>query len=360
MEHRGGRGGRGGRAPPLVAHPPPPANAEPQDGRVARCWNLGIKEFIIALVVLFVSAIASAIVADMRVLFESRVESAVTSLRPITVRPVPRFVHRRVINHISGFLSESNRFLIVEGGIMMGKSVAVEMAIANLSTSRPVLRVEAKKNRQPGRLVESAGEINTTMAETTVQYLPNSPTQTHSVGDALLARLADGTKPIPVFVVEKAEFLDVEHTLVSIMDVAKEMIDRGTAKFVFVFAPTDKMDKIRHFGSLSRAKIFPVEDMTYAETREFLLLRGCPVERINVTYNLLDGHLSHFAGLDVMDPVSQLCRGDISVVEFEREMLLTVQESVRASVRGTQADACQVLCAIVDDEYSEPTFATHL
>lgn len=317
---------------------------------VARVWNKGVKEVLVILILTF-GVVSSAILFRMRTPFKDRVERAVTALRPYAIRLVPYYVHRQVTDDIITFLSFGNRFLVIEGGHMMGKSVAVEMAIANLSTYIPVLRVEAKRSDSLEEMLMRLVGVNSILTDIMVQYLPNSPTTTHSVGDALLSRVSD--RVTPVFVVERAEFLDVETTLKSPLDFAKNMADHGTGKIILVFSPTTKMDEIRHFSSLSRATILPVLDMTYAETRQYLTLRGCPEERINATYGLLGGHLSHFAGFDAMDPVSKFCGGAISVSQFEAEMLAQLGKSITASMRGIETEACVVLCAVANNTYGD-------
>jgi len=319
---------------------------------VARVWKKGIKEVLVILILTF-GVVSSAILFRMITPFKDTVERAVTVLRPFKIRLVPYYVHRQVIDDIITFLSFGNRFLVIEGGHMMGKSVAVEMAIANLSTYIPVLRVEAKRSDSLEEMLTRLVGVNSILTDfdIMVQYFYNSPTTTHSVGDALLARISDQVTPI--FVVERAEFLDVETTLKSLLDIAKNMADRGTGKFILVFSPTTKMDEIRHFGSLSRATILPVLDMTYAEIRQYLTLRGCPEERINASYGLLGGHLSHFAGFDAMDPVSKFCGGSISVSQFEAEIFAQLGKSITASMRGIETEACVVLCAVANNTYGD-------
>jgi hypothetical protein len=92
---------------------------------VARVWNKGIKEVLLILILTF-GVVSSAILFRMRTPFKDRVERAVTALRPYAIRLVPFYVHRQVTDDIITFLSFGNRFLVIEGGHMMGKSVAVD------------------------------------------------------------------------------------------------------------------------------------------------------------------------------------------------------------------------------------------
>jgi hypothetical protein len=48
------------------------------------------------------------------------------------------------------------------------------------------------------------------------------------------------------------------------------LADGKLGRFIFVLSPSDKLSAISGFGAISRAKVIPVLDFTYAETMQYL------------------------------------------------------------------------------------------
>ena len=113
--------------------------------------------------------------------------------------------------------------------------------------------------------------------------------------ELVLARAASA--PEPVLVVERAELLPLQE-LKRLLDFAKELVDAGLGRFIFVFSPSDTLAAASAFGAMSRASVIPVLDLTRSEALE-LLGHFCAQERATSVYALLGGHLPHLMEEDV-------------------------------------------------------------
>lgn len=175
---------------------------------------------------------------------------------------------------------------------------------------------------------------------------PSAPLSVSDIKGLLLAALG----PEPVLVVEMAERLETKE-LKSLLDVAKELVDKRRGRFVFVFSPTDKFAALRRFGSLSRAEVVHVGELSRAETAAFLTLSGCDADRAESLYALTGGHLPHLDSLRVFD----YCRGATALSDVKGELFADIGGQLEA-IDGALGDgeACGGLCSVMYKSLPSP------
>jgi hypothetical protein len=151
-------------------------------------------------------------------------------------------------------------------------------------------------------------------------------------------------------VVEMAERLEVRELKV-LLDFAKELVDELRGRFIFVFSPTDKLNAIGDFGSVSRATVIHVGDLSDKEAIAFLMNSGCGAERSAALYGLIGGHLPHL----VSDTVREFCRGTTSRADVEGALLADVRAQLKSVDRVLgMGSACLGLCGVATEVWPTP------
>jgi hypothetical protein len=164
------------------------------------------------------------------------------------------FERQEVAAIVDAVESPIRMYVIVDGGTMMGKSVATRMAMAKLSSSRVVLLYDATTLEEEAKtssiqvIEELLGlhgvETNRKLCTSQVLGVWNIPEDS----------------PEPVVVIDSAERLP-SATLRSLLHLAKEFADNALARFIFVFAPSDKFMMVLDQGALSGTNIIEVNDI---------------------------------------------------------------------------------------------------
>jgi len=239
--------------------------------------------------------------------------------RPLPAPATEHFVERREMALIAEAASSGAKYVVVEGGNSVGKSVAVEAAALRLSgagravlmhvcepgeTAVAVLRRLFGVDAPPSTLVA-------TVLGAVAKIAPSLPPSLAEIRRILLAK----SGPESVFVVELAERLDVVE-LKTLLDFAKELADKRRGRFVFVFSPSSKLGTIRSFGSFSRAKVVHVGSLGEAEAVAFLGLVGCSAGQAAALNALVGGHLPHL----ISDTALNYCRGKASLPAVEADL----------------------------------------
>lgn len=115
--------------------------------------------------------------------------------------------------------------------------------------------------------------------------------------------------------------------IVELLKIAKELADSELGRFVFVFSPSDKLAALSGEGSLTRATIMNVGDLSREATQAYLTSKGCPLDRATAVYELTRGHLPVLVdGL----AVNSFCKGKLTKDELEAAFLEQVAESAVA------------------------------
>lgn len=265
------------------------------------------------------------------------------------------FVERREMSAIVRAIESGKNFVIVDGGNRAGKSVAVKVAASRLSLTRTVRwsvcgRADTAATvlwRLFGLDDVAASSLSRIVAGV-ARLSPPAPPSVDVVKGLLLS--ANSGLPEPVLVVEMAERLHVDE-LKALLDVAKELVDERRGRFILVFSPTDKFDAIGDFGSVSRAKVVHVGDLSDVEATQYLERVGCSAGRAAALYALVGGHLPHL----VSDSVAEYCAEAASLAEVEGEVAAEIDAQVTAldRVRGGKP-ACRALCGVLAQEWPEP------
>ena len=195
----------------------PAARASTPNGVLAFLpWSADNKAAAVALVALIVGVLTLLLAPS----DASRVASALSSRRPITMLEIKNYVDRHEVANIIRAIEKGTNFVVVEGGNRMGKTVATKAAVSRMSSNRTVLwynkmdtmnrALEAMFGLERNNLVNQLfGFVQTFQA-----------TQATSVDVQQIVLSLASTKPEPVFVVEQAEQLPVEE-LKALIDFAK-------------------------------------------------------------------------------------------------------------------------------------------
>jgi hypothetical protein len=150
--------------------------------------------------------------------------------------------------------------------------------------------------------------------------------------------------------VEMAERLGVGE-LKALLDFAKELVDEHRSRFVFVFSPSDKLNVIGKFGSVSRAQIIHVGNLGHVASTEYLAGAGCDAGRAAALDALVGGHLPHL----VSHAVREYCRGALPLADVADTLLADVGAQVEAADMelGT-GSTCSGLCGVVVKVWPSP------
>jgi hypothetical protein len=265
------------------------------------------------------------------------------------------FVERREMALIVDAIERGRDFLVVDGGNRVGKSVAVEVAAARLSITRTVLWSKCKLGGTAAAVLWRLYGLDTTVqgvfARAIAGVAKMPPLEQSSISDIEdLVTSASAPAVEPVLVVEMAERLEVPE-LKSLLDFAKELVDKRRGRFIFVFSPTDKLDAIRSFGSLSRAKAVHVGDLSQTEATEFATGSGCNNDKAASVYALAGGHLPHL----VSDMVLDYCRGLAALSEVEAALIADIGAKAEAVDRQLGAcSACAGLGGVAEKAWPAP------
>lgn len=325
----------------------------PQDPRTLR--NIPAKNYrmpiILAnsaisgvLLAILVGMLVRIITSDLRC-----IEHALVTKTVIQPPPLPYFVHRDVIDEIVSSATTGGRFLMVDGGNYMGKSVAVRAAAALLSHTRPVLWhsciIHGSTNSTMDNVVQQLfGLQRIPLAD----YFFAARSPAGVVEEAVLSHAP--IHPEPVLVVERAELLPLEE-LKRLVNFAKEMCEAGLGTFIFVFSPSKKLAAVATLGAMSLAHVIPVPDFTRSETLEFLG-HFCSPERADHVYGLLGGHLPHLKEY----AVKLYCAGGGGGLD-EGGLRDFFTGTVRIKLNalemhlGCKGCACTVACAMAEENW---------
>lgn len=151
----------------------------------------------------------------------------------------------------------------------------------------------------------------------------------------------------PIMVIESVENL-APPIIAELLKLAKELTDSELGRFVFVFAPSNKLAALIGEGSLSRATIVNVGDLSREATQAYLTSKGCPSDRATALYELTQGHLPVL--VDTI-AVNSFCEGKLTKGEVEAALLEQVAESAaavdfaltNASVAAGRSQRCAAL-----------------
>ena len=293
--------------------------------------------------------------------------------------PAPAFAHfveRREMAAIVEAATSGAKYVIVDGGNGVGKSVAVKAASSRLSSAgRAVLTCVCEPGDTAGAVLRRLFGLDSPPASLLAAALgavtrlaPSHPPSVAEIRRALLAR----SGPEAVLVVEMAERLDAAE-LKSLLDFAKELADERRGRFVIVVSPTGKLEAVRRFGSFSRAKVVHVGSLGEAEALAFLGLVGCGPERASALFALIGGHLPHLLSGAARD----YCLGATTLPELEAELsaglsaqLNAVDDALEGALSASQSGivlfedidarlrsrwtACAGLCSVLSSSAPRP------
>ena len=334
--------------------PTPDGAAPPRLHATVQAWwawlreNMAVSSVLVALMVI----VAAVVLQPSEATLVTRALSSRTLLAEPSIAP---YVERREMALIVDTVERGMDYIVVDGGNRVGKSVAVKVAMARLSAARTVRwSVCNKKDTAASVLRRLFGlDASTTwLSRTFASVAKLSQPVPPSVADIqglVLSTTAPGRLE-PVLVVEMAERLEVEE-LKSLLDFAKELNDEHLGRFIFVFSPTGKLYTIGDFGSVSRAKVVHVGDLSETEAAAFLTKSGCAADRASALYALIGGHLPHL----VTDTVHAYCRGTLTLADVEGELLADIGAQMDDIDRVLGAgSACRGLCGVETKVWPTP------
>jgi len=257
------------------------------------------------------------------------------------------FVERRDMAVIFDAIEMGKNYIIVDGGNRVGKSVVVEAVASRFSHTRTVRRSQCNEGssavsilRHLFGLDKTAGAFSRVLLRT-LQCLPSEPPSVAIIED-LVRSISCSSKLEPVFVVEMAERLEIKE-LKTLLDFAKVLVDKGCGRFIFVFSPTDKLDTIGDFGSVSRAEVVHIGDFSETETTTFLVSLGCDADQAIELYNLIGGHLPYLMQRSIRD----YCHSLLPLPKIEAMLLEKIGSQVEAVDRVLGiGSACSGLCGV--------------
>lgn len=282
------------------------------------------------------------------------VKRALSSRTQFSMPSIIPFVERREMMLIVDAIEHGKLYIIVDGGNRVGKSISVEVAVSRLSSFHTVRWSVCDEGDTAANVLQRLFGLDTEakslsrIISSVAKLSPNIRTSVADIRRLVLSTRASGSEP--VFVVEMAERLEVKE-LKSLLDFAKELVDKRLGRFIFVFSPTEKLDIIGDFGSVSRAKVIHVGDLNNTETTEFLRMSKCAEDRISPLYSLVGGHLPHL----ITDTVQEYCRGNMSLAEVQVVLFSDIDAQFKAVDRvlgiGT---ACEGLCGVLHENWPKP------
>jgi hypothetical protein len=320
------------------------------------CLRLSENRAVSGLLVAAAAALLAAFLAPTGA--DASVAAALAAAAPLAMPRIEPFVERREMALIVEAATAGAKFVIVDGGNAVGKSVAVEAAAAILSRNgRVVLPAICEAGDSAAGVLqrifglERPASLIAHMLGAVAKTSPSrAPPPVAEIRRALIAR-APGAEP--VFVVEMAERLAVAE-IKALLDLAKEVVDKRSGRFVFVFSPNaGAFDAIRSFGSLSRAKVVHVGSLDAAEAAKLLTGLGCNEDRAASFAALVGGHLPHL----ICDSALHYCGGaQLSLRDAEAELLAGVAAQVKVldRVHGPGA-ACAGLCGVASEKWPPPS-----
>lgn len=246
-------------------------------------------------------------------------------------------------------------YVIVDGGNRVGKSVAVKVAASRLSASRTVRWSACDEGGTAVGLLRGIFGLDTAptfflRVLNAVATLSLTPAEASMADLRSLVLASDASRQEPVFVVELAERLEIRE-LKSLLNFAKELVDMRRGRFIFVFAPTDKLDTIGDFGAATRATVVHVGELNDEETTAFLKNSGCGADQSAALYGLIGGHLPHLLSYTV----HEYCRGTKTRADVEGAF----RAKIDAQVDSVNCDlgvgaACRGLCGVATKEWPSP------
>ena len=333
--------------PTTLPSPPPPAVLPPK-GQAWWAWRAWSWESKAASALVTLALIFSAVLLQPS--DSTRVTRALSTMTLVPAPTVP-FVERREMAVIVDAVALGNSYVIVDGGNRVGKSVAVEVAMSRLSQSHSVFAYSCEEGSTASVVLRGLFNLDGGQAgwfaRTLGAYvkLPENPPISSSDIKGVLLR-ARPYLPEPVFVVEMAERLEVKE-LKALFDLAKEIVDKRRGRFIFVFSPSDKLHDILDFGSVSRARVVHVGDLTADEAKEVLAGSGCDSDRALELFALVGGHLPDL----VSDHVGDFCRGYGSLPGVEAALTAAVNVKLtRVDEAFGSGAACAGLCSTVAND----------
>jgi len=310
--------------------------------------NKAVSSMLVALTVL----VAAVFLQPSEATMVTRALSSRTLFAEPSIVP---YVERREMALIVDTIERGKDYVVVDGGNRVGKSVAVKVATARLSVSRTV-RLSVCNEGDTAAIVlrrlfglDAATTWLSRIFASVAKLSQPSPPSVADIRGLVLSNTAPGRLE-PVLVVEMAERLEVKE-LKSLLDFAKELNDERRGRFIFVFSPTDKLYSIGDFGSVSRAKVIHVGDLSKTEATAFLTESGCAADRTSALYALIGGHLPHL----VTDTVHEYCRGTLTLADVEGELLADIGAQMEAVDRVLGAgSACSGLCGVETKVWPTP------
>ena len=332
---------------PVAIGPAPPDGAPPSglsailQASWAWSWeNKAVSSALVGLLIL----VAAVLLQPSEAMAVTRALSSQTQYAMPSIMP---FVERREMTLIVDAIERGKDYLVVDGGNRVGKSVAVKVAASRLSSTRAVRWSVCDDGDTAAIVVRRLFGLDTAATSLSriisgvAKLSPPVPPSLADIRRLVLSTSASGS-PEPVLVVEMAERLEVKE-LKSLLDFAKELVDERRGRFIFVFSPTDKLDIIGDFGSVSRAKVIHVGDLSDTEATAFLTESGCAADQTSALYALIGGHLPHL----VADTVREYCLCTMSLTDVEGVLLADIGAQVEAVDRILgSGSACIGLCGV--------------
>jgi hypothetical protein len=234
----------------------------------------------------------------------------------------------------------------------MGKSKLAKSVAATLSSTHAVQTMECTVDDTATSvlvklLLPRHNFIEQLLAVLPTPFRPALKSPSFDViADALLSQPAYRGHE-PVFIVEMAERLSMVD-LKTLLDFAKHLVDERRGRFIFVFSPSDKLSNVSGFGSMTRALVVSVGDLTELEALSFLRQLNCDSDQAKAVHQLIDGHLPYLLNEDVR----AFCLRKISFGTLQSHFMKHVRsifEHVDQELDcGVERCACAAACAIRD------------
>ena len=342
-------------AAPAIGAPAPVGNAAFNLVAMLRAWwawsweKKAASSTLIALVVLVAAVLLEPSEATM-------VTRALSSRTLFAEPSIVSYVERREMALIVDAIERGMDYIVVDGGNRVGKSVAVEVAASRLSGTRTVRWSVCDEEDTAAVLLRrlfGLDDATTSLSRIFAGVAKLSPPVPPSVADIrrlVLSSSGASGRPEPVLVVELAERLEVKE-LKSMLDFAKELADKRRGRFIFVISPTDKLAAIGDFGSVSRAEVIHVGELSDTETTAFLTKSGCAADQSSALYTLIGGHLPHL----VTGTVLKYCRGAMTLADVEGVLFAEIAARVGSADRVLGiGSACSGLCGVETKVWPKP------
>jgi hypothetical protein len=266
----------------------------------------------------------------------------------------PFVVRDDLVASVVGSVEEGAHFVILDGANGMGKSFAAEVAAAHLSKSHAVKFTWCTATDTSNSVLVKLLLPHNLMLERFLSLLPAPfrlsfpPPSSAELTEALLKQ--PGFRGYePVFIVEMAERLSL-FDLRTLIDLAKVLADKRRGRFVFVFSPSSKLAEITGFGSMSRASIVSVGDLTETQALDFLRQLNCNERDAKSVHLLIDGHLPYL----VDSAVSSFCHSKLSLdglKAYFTALVRSIFKHADVELNCKNGCACKAACAIRDEEW---------